>query len=312
MEPHSLEIFVDKAKNRHKNRYSYEKVNYINSKTKVVIICSIHGEFEQVPNSHLRGSGCNRCGMEYRHKLTSLTTAQFIEKANEVNEYKFDYSKAIYKNYQTPIIITCILHGDFEQLPASHLYGVGCPTCGGTRKLTTDEFISKAKKKQLRLYDYSKTKYINTSEKVEILCDKHGSFWQTPENHLQGQGCPICKESKGEGLIRQFLCTEKINFLPQLRIKECKFKKPLPFDFGIFTSQGKLLGLVEYQGKQHFLPSAFGSVNQNKQHIFAMSQKRDQIKINYCKENKIPLLTIPYTDKEIEKTLKIFLQSIQK
>lgn len=62
------------------------------------------------------------------------------------------------------------------------------------KKLTTEEFIEKARKVHVDKYDYSKVEYVNNLTKVCIICPKHGEFWQTPNNHLSGKGCPICKK----------------------------------------------------------------------------------------------------------------------
>lgn len=92
------------------------------------------------------------------------------------------------------------------QTPHNHLQGDNCPLCKKDKmsKLfckTNQEFIKEASLKHNNLYSYNKTNYINALEKVVITCHKHGDFYQTPNRHLSGQGCPICKLSKGEILI---------------------------------------------------------------------------------------------------------------
>lgn len=121
--------FLALAKEKHGNKYNYSLVDYVNYSTKVKIICPIHGEFEQVPKDHISGTGCPKCGREQANKAETYTKAYFVEKANLVHFNKYDYSKINYINSQTKIIITCPQHGDFEQIPANHLYGQGCPKC---------------------------------------------------------------------------------------------------------------------------------------------------------------------------------------
>jgi hypothetical protein len=130
-------------------------------------------------------------------KTTRLTTEIFIERAIKVYDNKYDYSKVIYKNKNTKVCIICPIHGEFEKYPLDFLRGQGCQKCkylenSKQRKLTTEEFIEKAKKVHGDKYDYSKVEYTHSKEKVCIICPKHGEFWQNSHNHLQGQTCPKC------------------------------------------------------------------------------------------------------------------------
>ena len=123
------EFFLKKAKEVHGNKYDYSNVKYINSRTKVLINCPIHGNFEQTPGNHIDGCGCPKCGVERRSETHYLTTKDFISKARKIHGEKYDYSKSEYVNYETPLIITCPKHGDFLQTPHEHLDGCGCQKC---------------------------------------------------------------------------------------------------------------------------------------------------------------------------------------
>lgn len=116
--------FIKKANNVHNNTYEYGYSNYINSKTRIEIICPIHGSFWQTPNDHLDGCGCPKCNLSYK-----LTTATFIDAAIKKFGYKFDYSKVEYVNSRTKVCIICPEHGEFWQLPSNHLSGQQCPKC---------------------------------------------------------------------------------------------------------------------------------------------------------------------------------------
>ncbi len=118
--------FIKKAKIYHGNRYNYSKVKYVNSKTKIMIICKKHGEFLQTPSKHLMGQGCFKCGCEKIVSLKSITTKEFIKRAIKIHNNKYDYSKVEYKNAHTKITIICKKHGKFKQSPNSHLRGRGC------------------------------------------------------------------------------------------------------------------------------------------------------------------------------------------
>lgn len=116
--------FIEKAKKIHNNKYDYSKTEYIKSKIKICIICHIHGEFWQTPNTHLLGAGCPDCAGTKRSNISS-----FIEKAKFLHNNKYDYSKVNYVNAHTKIIITCPIHGDFLQTPNKHLKNHNCPKC---------------------------------------------------------------------------------------------------------------------------------------------------------------------------------------
>ena len=185
----TTETFIEKARQVHGNEYIYDKTVYKNNKSKVIVTCKIHGDFKVNAGNHLKGCKCPKCvgGIQY-------TKEEFIERANKVHNNKYIYDNVVYINSQTPIDIICPIHGVFKQTPAHHLYGVGCPICGGSQKLDTETFIEKAKQVHGDEYVYNRKKinYINNGTKVCITCRKHGDFWQTPRSHLKGSGCPIC------------------------------------------------------------------------------------------------------------------------
>ena len=184
--------FIEKAKKIHTNKYDYSKVVYVNSSTKVCIICPEHGEFWQTPNNHLHGYGCPKCKAKKIGNLKRKNVQNFIEKAKEIHGDKYDYSKVKYINNSTKVCIICPKHGEFWQTPNSHLRGCGWPICSNVMKSDTTNFIKKAKEIHDDKYDYSKVEYVNNKTKVCIICPEHGEFWQTPKNHLNGQGCPQC------------------------------------------------------------------------------------------------------------------------
>ena len=182
----TTEEFIEKATEIHKGKYDYSKVDYENAKTDVIIGCPIHGIFPQRPNHHLQGVGCPDCG-----GTKKSTAEEFIEKAREVHGNKFDYSKVVYIDNKTDVIIRCSEHGDFPQTPSKHLLGQGCPDCAG-RNQTTETFVEKARGIHGNRYDYSLVDYKDAKLDVNIRCLIHGIFPQTPNKHLLGRGCPDC------------------------------------------------------------------------------------------------------------------------
>lgn len=130
----TTEKFIKKAREVHGNKYDYSKVNYKNNHAKVPIICPVHGPFQQYPINHLRGHGCKSCvGLE------RLTTKEFINRAQKVHGHKFDYSKTIYINAETNVIIICPVHGKFAQMAYNHLTGRGCLKCALHEKKSKGE-----------------------------------------------------------------------------------------------------------------------------------------------------------------------------
>ena len=289
--------FIYRANLVHNNKYDYSKSIYVNSKIKTTIICSKHGEFEQTPNSHLKGSGCPIC---YREKDSVLrdNTQSFIYKANLVHNNKYKYSDIDYINSKTKVKINCEIHGDFKQKPNHHLNGHGCPKCGNINigdynRNTLDEFINKAIKVHSNKYDYSKSIYVNSKIKTIIICPVHGEFMKTPNHHLKGSGCPTCKESKGEKIIREWLIENKIKFKPQYKFSDCKYKRLLPFDF--YLPDYNIC--IEFNGIQHY-KIVEGFVNLKE---FNDIQIRDAIKKKYCNKNNIKLIIIKYDEKIVDK-----------
>ena len=126
----NTKTWIEKAKKIHGDKYDYSKVEYTNNKTKVCIVCPIHGEFWQNPNSHLQGFGCKKCGINSSKEKQILGKIEFIKKANLIHLNKYDYSKVEYINNNTKVCIVCPKHGEFWQTPASHINGKsGCPFC---------------------------------------------------------------------------------------------------------------------------------------------------------------------------------------
>lgn len=193
------EQFIEEALKLYNEKYNYDKVIYINARTKINILCPEHGEFWQAPETHLRNVGCAKCGIEKRASKLRTPISTILKQFKDVHGDTYCYSKIndTYLNSKKHITIICKIHGEFTQAPISHLAGNGCSKCGHEKiasKLrgTTIQFIEKAKKLHGNLYDYSKVNYIDNRQKICILCREHGEFWQSPSGHLQGGGCSKC------------------------------------------------------------------------------------------------------------------------
>jgi hypothetical protein len=183
------DTFIKKATAKHNDKYDYSLVEYVNAKTKVKIICSKHGIFEQTPGNHLNGRGCPECG------FIKFDNAALIKRFREKHNDKYDYSLVDYVSAKTKVTIICPQHGQFEQTPDGHGGGAGCSRCGGSGKLDTESFIKMATEKHNGKYDYSLVDYVKSQIRVKIVCSVHGQFEQKPDSHLQGRGCPGCAKN---------------------------------------------------------------------------------------------------------------------
>jgi len=212
MNKKTQEEIINEFIQTHQNIYDYSLVKYVNAHTKVQIICKKHGIFEQQPRAHKKGQGCPKCKIS-ENWTPSRNQNSFIKRANIVHNNKYDYSKTIYINTNTKIIIICPDHGEFIQLTNSHLNGRGCPKCANNIQKTTDDFIKQATIIHNNKYNYSYSEYKDTSKKIKIICPIHGEFNQRPIQHLMGQGCPKCgidtMKSKLKRNIHDFI--EKCN-----------------------------------------------------------------------------------------------------
>jgi hypothetical protein len=194
-----LENFIKNSKERFGDFLDYSCVDYVDYFTSVILICPIHGKFKQPPHSHLnlkRKSPCRKCS------VGSLTKDIFILKAVEIHGDQYDYSKVNYVDSNTKVEIICPIHGSMFQSPFSHIYYKnGCNECRPINKrLTKEEFVNRSNIIHNNKYDYSLSEYVLGKLYIIIICNKHGKFKQTPDNHLAGHGCSICAKriSKAE------------------------------------------------------------------------------------------------------------------
>ena len=308
---YETEEFIKRAREVHGNKYDYTKTQYKGGRQKICINCPEHGEFWKLPYEHLNGKGCPKC-VNKKFTNTKSTTEEFIERAKKVHNNKYDYSKVDYENGRTKVCITCPEHGEFWQLPYVHLQGHGCPKCktqmfSNKYRLTLEEFIKKANKCHNNFYDYSKVKYINAKEKVCITCPEHGEFWQLPNNHLFGNGCPECKKSKLEKKMKNFLIENKIRFSEEKTFEWLIYKENMRLDF--YLPDYNIA--IECQGEQHFKPVNFGcETEEDMFEQFKIIQDRDKKKKELCNTNNIKLLY--YSDKKYENNIFTDLKEILK
>ena len=300
----TFDDFVKLSNDKFNNKFLYDKNTFIDFKTKMKITCPEHGEFYQSPYNHLKSkNGCPKCGDINRRKNTTKNTEWFIEKARQVHGDKYDYSKTEYKGTFENVIITCKKHGDFLMKPNNHLNGNGCKICSNEklhdeRAKTNEKFIEDSKKIHGYKYNYSKVSYINSHNKVCIICPEHGEFWQTPNDHLSGKGCPICNNSKLENEIKMLLEVNNIKYVCRANKRNIEWIGNQHLDF--YLPEYGIA--IECQGEQHFYPVDFG----NKGRSYAKEKllyvkKLDRLKKEKCLNNGIKL--IYYSNKKYNNSI---------
>jgi len=297
----TTEEFIGEAMLIHGNKYDYSRVRYTNKKTKVTIGCPEHGDFELRPDNHLHlNQGCKYC--YYDRNRNSIESV--IKSAMKIHGDKYDYSKSVYVDNRTPMVIICPEHGEFKKSSNSHISAKsGCPTCSNIsasecRTKTHDEFLVDAVNTHGDRYEYL-TQYVKSTDKITIKCTKCGhTFEQEPRTHVWGRGCPVCKHSTGESEVRQILLENGIDFIPEHKFDDCRNVQPLPFDFYL----PELNTCIEYDGRQHFEPVEFFGGEAALKEI----KKRDTIKTNYCNDNDVTLLRIRY-DEDVSSKLQPIL-----
>jgi len=209
---YNTETFIKRSNKIHFNKYNYSKSIYVNSRIKIIINCPKHGDFKQTSAKHLQGRGCINCSVDEKY----YDNESFILKAKNIHGNKYNYDKIQYKSSSNKIIITCLKHGDFNQLPANHLCGKGCPDCGkiikaDKRRRSLDEFIILSNNIYNNKYTYKNSIYINTDTHIVINCNKHGDFLQTPASHLAGkEGCCSCANIKVSKMEKAWLTSLSI------------------------------------------------------------------------------------------------------
>lgn len=228
---------IERFRAVHGNRYDYNHLDYQGWSTPVCIGCRIHGNFFQLISNHEAGQNCPAC------LGRATTTEGFVKKANLIHGNRYDYSKVAYVSSQTPVSITCPTHGDFKQIPNSHLRGSGCPGCFGTPLLTTEQFIKRAKQVHGDRYDYSLVNYRGMEKAVIIICRVHGEFSQQAAVHVnQGCGCQkcACVVSAAQTEITHYLRDSGLTVLRNNR------KLITPFELDIIVPENRIA--IEYCG----------------------------------------------------------------
>lgn len=280
--------FKQRAREIHGGRYNYKQADYKGATTPIRIKCNKHGYFEQTPQVHLLGGGCQECGTVRLREMFALTHQEFLRRARKTHGNKYEYLER-YKNSKTPIRIRCPKHGVFKQAPISHLKATGCPACSFERagflsRLTHREFLKKVKRVH-PAYSFPDD-YITAIKKIRTRCPKHGIFLMTPNALLNGHGCQKCDDEKSADRIRlthqEFLqrCrkvhADKYNYPDEYKGGKTRIKIRCP-KHGLFSQEpsNHLMG--------NGCPICFDSSGERK-----VSRALENLKVPYVRQKKFP------------------------
>lgn len=192
---YTTESFISRATEKHNGYYKYDKVVCSKSTDIVEIYCpNCDAYFKQRAYCHVYGQGCGLCYRKRVGDLTRSSAKEFIEKARKVHDKKYDYSLVVYTRNNVKVKIICNqCKATFAQTPNGHLLGQGCAECGGSKRLTTKQFIEKSESIHGKgAYDYSLVDYKRSLSKISVICPTHGIFQTKPNWMLSGRGCPTC------------------------------------------------------------------------------------------------------------------------
>ena len=286
----------DKLNNQEIDKRMYELVgneyvrlgDYLNSKTKILIKHNIcENQYEVEWSSFQQGSRCSRCGGTEKLNNKEIDKRMFELVGNgylRLGEYLNNKTKMLIKHN--------LCQNQYKVTWNNFQGGRRCPKCFGKEKLNNQEIDKK-------MYELVKDEYVRLGEykgnhtKILIKHNLCGNTYEVKWNNFhQGARCPKCNESKGEKTISDILNSLSIKYTSQKRFPECKYKKTLPFDFYIHNKKSKLL--IEFDGEQHFESIEYFGGEDG----FQLTQLRDQIKNDFALSNNIPLLRIPYTEKD--------------
>lgn len=214
---YGLEQFIAKARERHGDRFSYDKFVYVSAKTAGTITCKTHGDFLQKPDHHLRRETTNACqkcwadrrktirkGIRLKCSRAKIPPEEFVRRARARYGSRYEYDMTKYVGLcQGSVDVTCPEHGTFTVAPPkNHLavaYTTGCPACGAARRKTSktktfDAFVTKAHVIHAGKYAYPDSgAFVNRRSKITIVCPEHGPSQLAAQKHLAGQGCWPCK-----------------------------------------------------------------------------------------------------------------------
>lgn len=259
---------------------------YKNTRTKLYYYHVDCGEVHSIkPDQFLRGHRCPNCSRIKRNLTLTKDNDEWLQQVKELTGDEYVFLEP-YKGGHTPIEFwhrVCKKKLTIE--PANFLAGHRCSYCANKYQ---DDLIFRERVKNMYGTEYKVLSTYDGSSKPIHIQHKCGfDWWPVANNFIQGRShCPKCQESQGEREVSQILDKLHVKYIQQYIFEGCRYKRALPFDF--YLPDYNLI--IEYDGRQHFAKNEFF----NPHDPFEERQLKDHIKNEYCKNNGINLLRIPY------------------
>lgn len=286
---------------------------YINSNTKVHCICNDCGyEWDSLPYNLSAGKNCKKCYFKRERLERTKPLNDVIEDIKRINNNIELCGNYTGTNKKTEF--KCLVHNKiFYSTPRHILRGqTGCPECISIKNHNSGlksnaQFVSDLQK--VNKYVDVIGNYINAKSTIEVRCKLCGETWNpSASSLLSGVGCPHCKKSKGERIIKQYLDNNKIIYEEQKKFKDLRgdSTRPLPLSYDFYIPSHNLL--IEYQGQFHDGTATFV----DKDLYYDKQLRNDNKKRIYASSNGYILLEIWYYDiNNIETILDEYLQEIK-
>lgn len=260
-------------------------ISGIGKETRLLVWCGNpnHEPYEVIFNNFKRGTRCQSCYDERRRKWTDEKIKEYIEGYN----YKLiEIIKS--KGIKSLIKIKCLECGyEYMVIFETFRNGARCMQCFLRNNRTSEDEIRRVVESNGDIL--VDIEYHSLDSVLYLYCEKCKKvytviyYW-----YLEGGRCKYCKESRGARKIRKYLENNQYCFKQEYRMKECRYKHPLPFDFMVKVKNNIIL--IEFDGLEHYEPiKYFGGLDK-----FNERKRNDDIKSQYCKNNNIKLIRIPY------------------
>lgn len=308
-----IKTFEDKLLKRHGGDFILTG-EYINSSTRTSFIHVPCGrEITTTPTILLQAKphfGCKLCQYDAKRDTVSSITKKIFDVSG--GEYIFKPGQEYVNNREEIILIHSVCGNSFTTYWETFSHNVSCPICrkNVSKLISVDEFRARLAQVTGEYILADDAEYLGATIGIHTVHTSCGYDWYPQPRHLlNGHGCPKCNDSLGEKLVGKILVKLHIPYREQEKFSKCVYKKELPFDFSLLDLSGNIIGLIEYDGSQHYIAFKHFGGDEG----LRIRKLRDKIKDDYCELNSIPLLRIPYTLKEeqILNTINEFISNIK-
>lgn len=274
--------------------FEYVGMSRHDKKVWVQFVCPKHRQYgvQEMPYNNMKRVvvGCQHC--IGRNDDENIVLAEMYA-ANPYIELLEPYQGRAKR-----IKMKCTKHNvESTKTPYEVVCGKGCYLCG-LEKLSVrqrkpeDEFVKELHDKYPNIDLVSG--YTAKTEYADFYCNICKASWTDIADYVSRRGCPRCNGASVESQIGEILQQYKINYIPQYSFNDCRDQRALPFDYYIPDCNV----LIEYDGEQHYKPRNFGGISDEEaKENFKITQFHDKIKTEYCINNNIPLIRIPYWEK---------------